>query len=127
MARPRKQIDKKQFEALCHMLCTEEEICSILDITDKPLNRWCKEQYNAGFSEIYKKLSQYGKMSVRRNLLKLSERNASACIFLAKNLLGYTDDGIRKADEKTADILQSINEILLEDDDEVEQETEAIN
>lgn len=125
MARPLKIINKQQFEQLCSMMCTEEEICSFLSTTDKTLNGWCKREYGKSFSEVYKKLSQNGKISVRRNLLKLSERNASAAIFLAKNLLGYTDDGIRKADEKTADILQSIHDVLSEVDDGVESETEA--
>ena len=42
MGRPKKEIDQKQFENLCGLQCTEEEICGCFDITDKTLNSWCK-------------------------------------------------------------------------------------
>lgn len=35
MARPLKEIDKKQFENLCGLQCTLEEICGFFDVTDK--------------------------------------------------------------------------------------------
>lgn len=56
MARPRKEIDSKQFEALCKIQCTQAEICDVLDVTDKTLTRWCRETYSLGFSDIYKKI-----------------------------------------------------------------------
>ena len=43
MARPRKEIKQSQFESLCAIQCTEEEICDVLGVTDKTLTRWCKE------------------------------------------------------------------------------------
>ena len=41
MARPRKKINKKQFESLCAIQCTKEEICDILDISEKTLHFCC--------------------------------------------------------------------------------------
>ena len=120
MARPRKEIDQKQFEYCCHILCTQEELCGIFSVDHKTLTRWCKDKYNEDFSQVYKRLSQVGKMSVRRNLYRLSERNASACIFLAKNVLGYSDNGIQATPEETTVLLKSINEVLHEDIDELE-------
>ena len=35
MARPKKEIDQKQFENLCGLQCTLEEICGWFDVTDK--------------------------------------------------------------------------------------------
>lgn len=35
MARPRKEIDQKNFESLCGLQCTLEEICGFFDVTDK--------------------------------------------------------------------------------------------
>lgn len=37
MARPKKEIDQKQFEALCGLQCTLLEICDALDVSDKTL------------------------------------------------------------------------------------------
>ena len=50
MGRPKKAIDITLFENLCQIQCTEEEIMQILDVTDKTLNRWCRENYGKTLS-----------------------------------------------------------------------------
>ena len=77
MARPRKEIDKEQFEKLCAIQCTEEEILGWFDITDKTLCSWCKREYGAGFSEVYAKKREKGKISLRRAQFKLAEKSAA--------------------------------------------------
>jgi len=91
MARPKKEIDKKMFENMCGIQCTKDEICSILDIDEKTLTRWCKETYGMGFSDIYKKKSKVGLMSLRRIQFKHAETNTSMAIFLGKQYLGQRD------------------------------------
>lgn len=53
---PRKpvELDKEQFEKLCELQCTQKEICSWFDITDKTLTRWCKRTYGMGFQMYLK-------------------------------------------------------------------------
>ena len=53
MGAPKKEIDKKDFENLCALQCTQKEICSFFDITDKTLNRWCKDTYGLTYSDVY--------------------------------------------------------------------------
>lgn len=91
MARPKKEIDKKQFEFMCGIQCTKDEICGILDIDEKTLTRWCKDTYDMGFSDIYKKKCQVGLMSLRRTQFKLAEKSASMAIWLGKQYLGQRD------------------------------------
>lgn len=93
MARPKKKIDQKQFEQLCKLQCTQEEICGFFDVTDKTLTRWCKETYNnMSFSEIFKIKSQSGKISLRRWQFKAAEKgNSSMLIWLGKQHLNQTD------------------------------------
>ena len=97
--RPKKEISQQQFEAMCAIQCTQAEICDILDVTDKPLNNWCKEIYGCGFSEIYKKKSASGKMSLRRYQFELAKKNAAMAIFLGKNLLGQRDSFPEETDK----------------------------
>lgn len=91
MARPRKEINKKEFEKLCALQCTKEEICSFLDVTDKTLERWCKEEYKRGFSEVFAQKREIGKISLRRSQFQLAQKSASMAIFLGKNWLGQKD------------------------------------
>ena len=91
MGRPRKNIDKNQFENLCGMQCTEEEICSWFDVTDKTLNSWCKRTYKMNFSEVFRQKRGKGKISLRRTQFRLAEKSAAMAIFLGKQYLGQRD------------------------------------
>lgn len=89
--RPKVEIDKKMFENMCGLQCTKDEICCILDIDEKTLTRWCKDTYGEGFSDVFKKKSKVGLMSLRRTQFKIAEKNASMAIFLGKQYLGQKD------------------------------------
>ena len=91
MGRPRKQIDKTEFEKLCFLQCTKQEFCSWFDTTDKTLERWCKETYGMGFSEVFRIKRENGIISLRRTQFQLAEKSPAMAIFLGKNLLGQTD------------------------------------
>ena len=91
MARPRKEIAQKQFENLCGLQCTLEEICGWFDVTDKTLDGWCKRTYHASFSEVFKQKRGAGKISLRRSQWRLAEKNATMAIFLGKQFLGQRD------------------------------------
>jgi len=90
--RPPKEIDQKQFENLCGLQCTLEEICGWFDVTDKTLDSWCKRTYDANFSEVFKQKRGAGKISLRRSQWRLAEKNATMAIFLGKQFLGQRDN-----------------------------------
>ena len=93
MARPKKVINQKQFESLCAIQCTQEEICNVLDVTDKTLTRWCNEVYNLSFSEVYEQKRDIGRMSLRRNQFKLAEGgNTTMQIWLGKQVLKQSEN-----------------------------------
>lgn len=91
MARPIKEFDQKQFERLCALQCTKEEICSFFETSDKTLERWCKRTYKKGFSEIFREKRKLGNISLRRTQFRLAEKSASMAIWLGKQYLGQKD------------------------------------
>lgn len=91
MARPTKSINQKQFEQLCQIQCTKEEICAVLDVSDKTLDRWCKETYETSFSEIFSQKRKGGHASLRAKQWKLASKSPAMAIFLGKQFLGQTD------------------------------------
>ena len=93
MGRPLKVIDRTQFENLCAINCTKLEICGWFDVTDKTLDRWCKREYGATFSEVYAVKRGKGVISVRRALFQAATQkgNVKAQIFWLKNHGGMTD------------------------------------
>ena len=92
IGRPRKEINKTEFEKLCFLQCTEREFCSWFDVSDETLNKWCKENYDGRtFLDVFKEKRENGLISLRRTQFQLAEKSPAMAIFLGKNLLGQTD------------------------------------
>ena len=90
--RPKAPIDKEQFEKLCSINCTEEEIAGWFKCSVDTIRRFCKNEYKEPFCEVYKRLSANGKISLRRTQFKIAEAgNATMAIWLGKQLLGQRD------------------------------------
>lgn len=92
MARPQMMIDRKDFEKLCGLMCTLEEIAWFFKCSEDTVERWCLREYKESFADVYPKLTAYGRISLRRMMWKLAEKNARVCIFLAKNYLGMKEE-----------------------------------
>lgn len=91
MARPRIIIDKSQFEKLCGLQCTEEEIAGFFGCSIDTIERWCRRTYRQRFSAVYAEKRGLGKISLRRAQFRLAEKSAAMAIFLGKNYLGQRD------------------------------------
>lgn len=105
MARPRKEIDQKQFENLCALQCTEQEICAWFDVCDETLSAWCKRTYKKGFSEVFRQKRGKGKISLRRSQWRLAENNAAMAIWLGKQYLEQKDTIEAKVDTETVKVV----------------------
>lgn len=112
MARPKKDIDVIQFQKLCGLQCTLEEIASFFDCSEDTIENWCKRELGARFSDVYKKYSAPGKISLRRSQFKLAERSATMAIWLGKQYLGQKDEpeGFDEYDDPLNRLLGDLNE-----------------
>ena len=108
LGRPRKNIDKKQFQSLCAMFCTLEEIASFFECSEDTIERWCKREYETTFAEAFKVYSAQGKISLRRHQMKMAEKNVAMAIFLGKNYLGQKDAQDTKIAERTIDAMRDV-------------------
>jgi len=90
--RPRKEIDKREFEKLCMLQCTRTEICSWFNVSEPTLIDWCKRTYDGqDFLTVFNQKREGGKISLRRMQWQLAEKSPAMAIFLGKNHLGQTD------------------------------------
>lgn len=98
--RPLLEIDQKIFENLCSIQCTENEIISVLGVSQDTLIRWCKRTYKdengkgMTFQQVYPKFKDSGKVSLRRKQWKLADKSSAMAIFLGKNILGQADTSV---------------------------------
>ena len=109
MARPRKQIDKKDFESLLTIQCTLAEITAFFDhklngCSEDTIERWCKKTYKKSFAEVSAIKKEIGKISIRRAQFRMMEKHPAALIWASKQYLGQTDRQeltIQTADDET--------------------------
>ena len=111
--RPKTQISMDNFKKLCGMQCTLDEIAGFFDCSPDTIENWCKATFKARFSDIYKKFSQHGKVSLRRNQFKLAEKNANMAIWLGKQYLGQRDNiDVVTSKMEDDEMTQSIKDLL---------------
>lgn len=91
MGRPRIEIDENQFNKLCELQCTEEEIAGFFECSVDTLNNWCKRTFDCTFSEKYTQKTARGKIALRRIQLQHAQKSPSMAIFLGKQWLGQRD------------------------------------
>ena len=90
--RPRKEIDKRDFEKLCMLQCTRAEICAWFNVSEPTLIDWCKRTYDGqDFLTAFNQKREGGKISLRRMQWQLAGKSPAMAIFLGKNMLGQTD------------------------------------
>lgn len=111
MPRPRKAIDKAQFESLCALQCTLDEMCGFFGCCTDTLEAWCKRTYSLGFSEVFRLKRGKGRISLRRMQWRMADKNAAMAIFLGKQYLGQKDtpDPQDKEDDALAAYLQRLD------------------
>lgn len=92
MGRPQKNIDQLQFEKLCSILCTLHDIAGFFDCSPDHILRWCKRTYDETFSDIFKKKSSGGRISLRRKQFEMAMAGDRVLlIWLGKQHLGQRD------------------------------------
>ena len=111
MGRPKKNIDWNVVSGLCRIQCTQQEIASVLDISEDTLVRRIKSKYKLTFAEYYKKESSSGRISLRRaqfaRAMGTKDRNGNykndgsvpMLIWLGKQYLNQAESPTQDVDE----------------------------
>ncbi len=110
---------KRQFEALCRIQCTQEEIAGVFEVSVSTLKRWIKDVYNCNFEQVFKIYGSAGKASLRRMQMKQAEKSPAVAIFLGKQYLGQKDVvETRNIHQQGDDPLSKAMKKMIEPDDE---------
>ena len=115
--RPKKEIDKEEFEKLCEIQCTRDEICDFFDVTDKTLAGWCRRTYGMPFSEVFRIKRRVGFISLRRYQYQaVKEGNTTMLVWMGKQWLGQTEKPSVDIEEQK--ISDEVEALLAELDEE---------
>jgi hypothetical protein len=92
IGRPVTEINQSQFESMCQIHCTLNEIAGVFNCSIDTIERWSKKTYGKTFADVWSDFASVGKMSLRREMFKKAlGGNGSMQIWLAKNHLGMKD------------------------------------
>lgn len=98
------QIDWNQFDELCRIQCTQDEIASVLGCSVDTLERAVLEVFGVKFADRYAEKSKDGKASLRRAQLSVAlDGNPALLIWLGKNWLKQADNPVDDADHDDRD------------------------
>jgi len=126
VGRPRKEISAEQFEKLCGIQCTLEEIASFFDCSQDTIERWCQRTYQNEdgspmcFADAYKVFSVNGKISLRRFQFKQAEKSYAMAIWLGKQWLGQREVVEAQIPQAESAVEQIAKMILKGKDDDTE-------
>lgn len=92
MGRPRIEIDWEEFDKLCKIQCTLEEIAGWFNCSEDTIENRVKEMHGITFSEYFKQKRASGKISLRRKQFQTAQSgNVSMLIWLGKQYLNQSD------------------------------------
>lgn len=92
MGRPRIEIDWSEFDKLCRIQCTLEEIAGWFDCSVDTIENRVKEAHGITFSEYFAQKSTRGRSSLRRRQYTAAMRgDRTMLIWLGKQWLGQAD------------------------------------
>jgi len=91
--RPKIELDKEQVKKLAELQCTIKEISYIMNCSTDTIKRNAQDALDYGYAG--------GKIKLRRAMFRnaCDNHNAAVQIFLAKNLLGMSDNGLIDGEE----------------------------
>lgn len=113
--RPRKAINKEQFEKLCGLQCTLKEVASFFNCSEDTIENFCHREYKNTFSEVYNKYASIGKISLRRTQFKLAEKSSAMAIWLGKQILNQEDRiAIQNIDQSVIDDIEE--QVIINDE-----------
>ncbi len=88
MGRPRKDFSRHEFEKLCRVQSTIEEIACWFDMDVDTVNKRVAEEYGSTFSVVFRRYRGHGKVSLRRRQFqKALEGDSRMLKFLGANWL----------------------------------------
>lgn len=72
-----REFDRKQFESLCGMQRSVEELCGWFGCDEAALNAWCIDTYGEDFRSAFDRLAMMGRIVLRRDQVAAAKKNVS--------------------------------------------------
>lgn len=111
MGRPPIEINWIEFDKLCRLQCTLEEIAGWFNCSIDTIENKVKQEHGVTFSEYFAQKRAGGKVSLRRRQYEAAMAgNTALLIFLGKQYLGQSDKNTVTGGEEPIKLSYSMDE-----------------
>lgn len=113
MSRQR-EFDRKQFESLCGMQCSVEELCGWFGCDETALNAWCMDTYGEDFRSAFDRLAMMGRIVLRRDQVAAAKKNVSMARHLEAQRAGHDAPPQKRKNYRLTDAYKELRQSMLQ-------------
>lgn len=109
-----RELDRKQFESLCGMQCSVEELCGWFSCDEAALNAWCMDTYGEDFRSAFDRLAMMGRIVLRRDQVAAAKKNVSMARHLEAQRAGRDAPPQKRKNYRLTDAYKELRQSMLQ-------------
>lgn len=111
---PRRKLNRSQFESLCVMQCTAEELFGWFGCSESDLDSWCCENYGESFRDSFDRLSLDGRILLRKEQVAAAKKNVSMARHLEAQRAGHDAPPQKRKNYRLTDAYKELRQSMLQ-------------
>lgn len=109
-----RELDRRQFESLCGMQCSVEELCGWFGCDEAALNTWCVDTYGEDFQSAFDRLAMMGRIALRRDQVAAAKKNVSMARHLEAQRAGHDSPPQKRKNYRLTDAYKELRQSMLQ-------------
>lgn len=109
-----RELDRRQFESLCGMQCSVEELCGWFGCDEAALNTWCVDTYGEDFRSAFDRLAMMGRIALRRDQVAAAKKNVSMARHLEAQRTGHDAPPQKRKNYRLTDAYKELRQSMLQ-------------
>ena len=109
-----RELDRRQFESLCGMQCSVEELCGWFGCDEAALNAWCMDTYGEDFRSAFDRLAMMGRIVLRRDQVAAAKKNVSMARHLEVQRAAHDAPPQKRKNYRLTDAYKELRQSMLQ-------------
>lgn len=109
-----REFDQTQFESLCGMQCSVEEVRGWFGCDETALNAWCMDTYGEDFRSAFNRLTMLGRIVLRRDQVAAAKKNVSMARHLEAQRAGHDAPPQKRKNYRLTDAYKELRQSMLQ-------------
>lgn len=109
-----REFDQTQFESLCGMQCSVEEVCGWFGCDETALNAWCMDTYGEDFRSAFNRLTMLGRIVLRRDQVAAAKKSVSMARHLEAQRAGHDAPPQKRKNYRLTDAYKELRQSMLQ-------------